>query len=151
MSLDMQIANVNRLSNDVDGIYHEIAQHFELTDNIYWVFYILYDSDEAVTQSDLSREWTFSKKTVNSSITAMTKSGWITLELLPNSRKLKAICLTSTGQQLCQRVGNLTRQIEQGAYARLSAKELDQFLQLFKRLNDGFRESTDTLLAADDK
>lgn len=146
MTSDTHIAKINQLSDEVDSIYHEIAQHFELTDNIYWIFYILHDSDTAMTQSDLSREWGFSKKTINSSINTMIKNNWITLELLPDSHKLKAIHLTTEGQQLCQNVGNLTRQIEQLAYDELSADEFTQFLRLFERLNLGFREAVDKLL-----
>lgn len=149
MNSDKQIASINQLSNDMDEIYHEIAQHFNLTDNIYWIFYILHDSDKPLTQSDLCREWAFSKKTVNSSITTMVKDGWITLELLPNSRKLKAIQLTTTGKKLCQRVGELTHQIEQLACGQLSDNEFAQFLKLFERLNVNFRKAADELLATD--
>ncbi|WP_125565176.1 MarR family winged helix-turn-helix transcriptional regulator [Companilactobacillus insicii] len=150
MNSDKQIASINQLSNDMDEIYHEIAQHFELTDNIYWIFYILHDNEKPVTQSDLSRKWAFSKKTVNSSIATMIKSDWITLELLPNSRKLKAINLTTSGDQLCQRVGNLTHQIEHLAYSELNDDEFVKFLKLFERLNINFRKAADELLTKDD-
>lgn len=146
--LDEQIASINQTSNDIDQVYHDIAQHFELTDNIYWIFYILHDASANVTQADLSHKWSFSKKTVNSSVSAMVKKGWISLDLVPGSRKLKALSLTSAGQALCERAIGLTKVLEQVAYDQLSADEREQLVTLFNKLNVGFQVAVNELMTA---
>lgn len=146
MTLDEQIGAINQLSREIDQVYHNIAQHFNLSDNIFWIFYIIYSSDAEITQTDLSQKWSYSKQTVNSSTSTMVKRGWVTLDLLPDSRKSKAIHLTETGQKLCEKAIGTTRQIEQRAYSRLSSEKLNQFIDLFKVMNTHFDEEQQRVL-----
>lgn len=148
MTLDEQIGAINQLSREIDQTYHNIAQHFNLSDNIFWIFYIIYSSEEEITQSDLSQKWSYSKQTVNSSTSTMVKRGWVTLDLLPDSRKSKAIHLTEAGRELCEKAIGTTRQIEQHAYSHLSSEKLDQFIDLFKVMNTHFDEEQQRMLGA---
>ena len=90
---------INQLCNESDGIYHGIAQNYGLSDSVYWILYILYNSDEPVSQSDLCSNWYYSKQTVNSSISAMAQKGWVLLEVIPGTRNKKNIILTEAGRE----------------------------------------------------
>lgn len=72
-TLKKQIMEINQLCNESDGLYHDIAQSYGLSDSIYWILYILYYNDCPVSQTELCSNWYYSKQTVNSSISAMTK------------------------------------------------------------------------------
>ena len=74
-TLKKQIMEINQLCNESDGLYHDIAQSYGLSDSIYWILYILYYNDCPVSQTELCSNWYYSKQTVNSSISAMTKKG----------------------------------------------------------------------------
>ena len=47
-----QMLEISRLSEESDGIYHDIAQSYRLPDSVYWILYILYNYDEPVSQVD---------------------------------------------------------------------------------------------------
>ena len=109
-TLKKQIMEINQLCNESDGLYHDIAQSYGLSDSIYWILYILYYNDCPVSQTELCSNWYYSKQTVNSSISAMTKKGWIMLETVPKTRNRKNIVLTEAGRIFCAKViGKLMR------------------------------------------
>lgn len=139
-TLKKQMIEINQLWNESDGIYHDIAQSYGLPDSIYWILYILYSFDEPVSQVDLCNNWSYSKQTVNSSITSMMKKGLIILEVIPGTRNKKRIVLTDAGQQLCDKVIGETQMIEQTAFSKISEKERDFFISLFRKVNQFMRE-----------
>ena len=57
-----QMLEISRLSEESDGIYHDIAQSYHLPDSVYWILYILYNYDEPVSQVDLCDQWAYSKQ-----------------------------------------------------------------------------------------
>ncbi|MCM1124353.1 MAG: MarR family transcriptional regulator [Eubacterium sp.] len=142
-TIKKQMIEINRLCNESDEIYHNIAQRYGLTDSIYWILYILYNYDEPVSQVDLCNNWFYSKQTVNTSITAMVKKEWITLEMIPNTRNKKRIVLTETGKQFCESVIGETQEIEQTAFLGITEEERELFISIFRKLNRFMREEYD--------
>ena len=47
-----QMLEISRLSEESDGIYHDIAQSYHLPDRVNWILYILYNYDEPVFQAN---------------------------------------------------------------------------------------------------
>lgn len=122
-TIKKQMIEINQLCNESDEIYHNIAQSYGLTDSIYWILYILYNYDEPVSQVDLCNSWFYSKQTVNTSIAALLKREWITLEVIPNTRNRKRIMLTENGKQFCEKAIGETQEIEQTAFSRIAGKK----------------------------
>ena len=139
-TIKKQMIEINQLCNESDGIYHDIAQNYGLSDSVYWILYILYNSDEPVSQSDLCSNWYYSKQTVNSSISAMSQKGWVLLEVIPGTRNKKNIILTEAGREFCAKVIGETQEIEQTAFSRITAEERDLFISLFRTSNQYMRE-----------
>ena len=131
---------INRLCDEIDGIYHNIAQSYGLPDSVYWILYILYNSDTAVSQTDLCNNWFYSKQTVNSSAASMVKKGWIRLEVIPGTRNKKNILLTRDGQALCTKVMAATQEIEERAFSRIAPEDRERFISLFRTSNQYMRE-----------
>ncbi|MCM1284939.1 MAG: MarR family transcriptional regulator [Acetobacter sp.] len=139
-TIKKQMIEINQLCNESDEIYHSIARSYGLTDSIYWILYILYNYDEPVSQIDLCNNWSYSKQTVNSSIAAMLKKEWITLEVIPNTRNKKQIVLTEIGKQFCDEVIGETQDIEQISFSRVSEEERELFISVFRKLNQFMQE-----------
>ncbi|MCM1184493.1 MAG: MarR family transcriptional regulator [Roseburia sp.] len=139
-TIKKQMIEINRLCNESDEIYHNIAQRYHLTDSIYWILYILYNYDESVSQVDLCNNWFYSKQTVNTSVAAMAKKEWITLEVIPNTRNRKRIVLTEIGKQFCEKVIGETQEIEQTAFSAISEEERALFISVFRKLNRFMQE-----------
>lgn len=139
-TLKKQMVEINQLCNESDGIYHDIAQSYGLSDSVYWILYILYNSDSAVSQTDLCSNWFYSKQTVNSSISSMGQKGWVKLEVIPGTRNKKNIVLTESGQNYCSEVIGATQEIEERAFSRITDEERNLFISLFRTSNQYMRE-----------
>ncbi|MCM1061749.1 MAG: MarR family transcriptional regulator [Eubacterium sp.] len=135
-----QMIEINQLCNESDEIYHSIARSYGLTDSIYWILYILYNYDEPVTQVDLCNNWSYSKQTVNTSISAMIKKAWITLETIPGTRNKKRIALTESGKRFCEKVIGETQEIELTAFSGISEENRELFISVFRTLNQLMRK-----------
>ena len=146
-----QMLEISRLSEESDGIYHDIAQSYRLPDSVYWILYILYNYDEPVSLVDLCEQWAYSKQTINSSIASMIKKEWITLEALPGTKNRKRIVLTEVGREFCEQVIGETRKIEEAAFSRISEEERELFLSLFRRTNQYMREEYEKIHAKNSK
>lgn len=146
-----QMLEISRLSEESDGIYHDIAQSYQLPDSVYWILYILYNYDEPVSQVDLCSQWAYSKQTINSSIASMIKKEWITLEALPGMKNRKRIVLTEAGREFCEQVIGETRKIEEAAFSRISEEERELFLSLFRQTNQYMREEYEKIHAKNSK
>lgn len=139
-TLKEQMIEINQLCNESDGIYHDIAQSYGLSDSVYWILYILYNIDIPVSQTELCSDWFYSKQTVNSSIAAMVKKEWISLEAIPGTRNRKNIVLTRSGRDFCSKVIGETQEIEERAFTRLTEEERSLFISLFRTSNQYMRE-----------
>lgn len=139
-TIKKQMIEINRLCNESDEIYHNIAQSYGLTDSVYWILYILYNYDEPISQVDLCSSWSYSKQTVNTSIAALQKKEWITLEVIPNTRNKKRIVLTESGKQFCEKAIGETREIERTAFLGISEDERELFISVFRKLNQFMQE-----------
>lgn len=138
--LKRQMMEINQLCSESDGLYHDIAQKHGLSDSIYWILYILYNSDSPVSQTELCGDWFYSKQTVNSAISAMTKKGWISLETIPKTRNRKKVVLTEAGRLFGNEVIGGTYELEKAAFSRISEEDREQFLRLFRMTNEYMRE-----------
>ncbi|MGI6201743.1 MAG: MarR family winged helix-turn-helix transcriptional regulator [Christensenellales bacterium] len=150
-TLKNQLLEISQLCNEIDGIYHDIAQSYGLADSVYWILYILYNDDEPVSQVDLCNNWSYSKQTVNTSISSMIKKGWIALEGIPGTKNRKNIVLTDTGRLFCETVIGQTRQIEQTAFSKITETERKLFISLFRKTNQFMREEYEKRRALEPK
>ena len=139
-NLKNYMVEINQLSNEIDSVYHDIAQNYGISDSVYWILYIIYYSDTPISQIELCDCWSYSKQTVNSSITSMIKKGLITLEVIPGTRNKKRILLTSAGRELSASVIGETKKIEQAMFSKYSEKEMEKFITMFRNMTANMRE-----------
>ena len=81
------LERLNRQSKELDSIYYNIAVHLGLSENAFWELYILSDTARKYSQQDICEEWSFSKQTVNSTVSGLVEKGYVYLERAPDSKK----------------------------------------------------------------
>ena len=84
----------NRQTRRADAIYHRAAAHFNQSDCVNWLLYVLLDERRSYSQQDLCEEWMYTKQTINSAVRALQEQGYVTLESAPGNRKRKLLRLT---------------------------------------------------------
>lgn len=138
--LKEQLLEINRLYTENEQIYHDIAQHYGLSDSVHWILYMLYESEDGVSQTELCEAWHLSKQTVNSAISAMIQKGLVSLESVPGTKNRKNIVLTEKGHQLSSKVIGEMQEIERSALSRIPEEERELFIAVFRKNNQYMRE-----------
>lgn len=113
---------LNRQSKEVDSIYYNIASCLSLSENAFWVLYILSDSERDYSQQDICDEWLFSKQTVNSTVKGLTAKRYVYFEQRSHSKRKKVLKLTKAGAAFVQENMMAVRQAEINALSRMTKK-----------------------------
>ena len=71
--------------------------------------------------------------------------GLVELELIPGPRNKKRILLTDAGRELEKNTTDRLRGAEIRAYGKLSAEELNSYLEMTRKLTAALREETEKL------
>lgn len=69
----------------------------------------------------------------------------VELELIPGTRNKKRILLTDAGRELEKNTTDRLRGAEIRAYGKLSAEELNSYLEMTRKLTAALREETEKL------
>lgn len=84
----------NHLLQETDAVYHDMAQHWGLSDSVMGVLYTLCDAGGRCSVREVCRLGGMSKQTVNSALRRMEREGLIYLEAAGRG---KDVCLTEAG------------------------------------------------------
>lgn len=130
-----QLALINRQVKETDAVYHALAARMGLSDCVFWVLYLLCESEQALTQYDLANEWFYPKQTIHSAVGKLRQSGYVDLRAVPGTRGRKTIHLTQAGEAFCKRHIRTVLAAEEKALGRLSEEERRTYISLaFKHL-----------------
>lgn len=89
--------------------------------------------------------WSLSKQTVNTIVSNMVQKNFATLEIVPNTKNRKNICLTESGRQYGEKMIMPVYAAEQRAVARLSGEELTACTALLEKFIVTLKEEIYTL------
>ena len=140
MNIAAYIKQIEQQQKEMDALYHNAAVRYGLSDSVMWILYQIADAKETVTQQDLCRQCFFAKQTVHSAVANLVQNGYVRLETIPKTRNQKRIVLTEEGQKLCHDTVDHLRKAEIRAYGKLTAEELQTYLQLNEKLTALLRE-----------
>lgn len=123
-----------------DSLYRGAAAAFGLSDCSMWVLYYLQSAEEPLSQQDLIELMLFPKQTINSAVAGLAKNGYVTLEMIPNTKNRKRILLTDEGRAFAERTVLRMIQAEERAVSEMS--DIKRFVTLyeefFKHLHNEF-------------
>ena len=124
-----------------DELYHRYGVFCGLSDPAVWILYGLYeDTEQILTQNDLVSTWFYPKQTINYTVNALAKKGWVKLEQLPVARNSKAILLTEEGRRICEEKMLPLMQAEENSLSRMTEEERELLLRLAQKQMTYFEE-----------
>lgn len=121
---------LNNIEKKLNSLYHEKAAELGISDTALWILHTLCDTEEIYTQYDFCEAWMYPRQTVNTAISYLVKTGYITLTVLPGTRNRKAISLTDGGKQFCREKIRPLHEAERRAYGGMTEEELATFAKL---------------------
>ncbi len=130
------ITAYNTLFKEGDSLYHSLAKRFGLSDTAFWVLYILKESGNEITQTELCGTLCLSKQTINSALKVLSGAGYISLEVPRGKHRSKYLSLTPAGREFIRGTIDLVFQVEEEAYKGLSEEERRALLSLLRRYLD---------------
>ena len=135
-----EMAEVNRLYKETEGIYSRYAALHNVSTTTLCVLYSLYTADLPCTQSQLVEDWGIPMQTINSSLKALEKDGLVRLDYAEGSRKRKHIHFTESGAELAGRIVAPMVRAENEAFALLLPEEQQLLLNITRKHNGLLRE-----------
>lgn len=140
--LSEALSEINRMYKEMDAIYHGFALKFGFSDSMFWILYILSESEGGITQYELCSEWGYSKQTIHSAISALERNGYVCRRETLDARNRKLLTLTVKGRELTDRTIHFVKAAEIDALGGLSEKECSEFLRLNDRYLQLFRKES---------
>ena len=129
---------LNKMNNELNGLYHDISVKLGLSDSESMVMYMLYDTQEPLTQSDIVKATGLSKQTLNSAIRKLEKEGVIILEKI--NEKSKKIVMTEKGQVLiAQKIKPLV-DMEDHVLDTWTEEDRLKYLELVEKFKEQFEK-----------
>lgn len=119
-----QLEMVMQQMNELTSIYQAAVGQSGISENEFWVWYILILTDGEHSQQDICNTWSFSKQTINTVIRHMVEKGYAVLEVVPGTRNRKNILLTEAGRQYGESVVMPIANAEQRTLDRMDYAEL---------------------------
>ncbi len=128
----------NRLYEEYDSIFHDIALAVGLSDSAFAILYHIMELGDGCLQRDLCCDTFLSKQTIHSSIQKLQAQGYLTLER--GRRRSMHIRLTGAGRQLLQQVVLPVRRLEESAFEELGPRGSRELLRLTGQYIAAYRE-----------
>lgn len=135
MTIQEALRRYNQQIKREDDLYRQAARRLDLPEATLWILYALRDTEEQLTQKDLTGAMLQSKQSVNSALKRMEADGLVVLTPDPENRTRKYICLTDAGEALAQRTVDRLRTAEFAAMDAFSQEECECFLSLYAKWN----------------
>lgn len=129
---------LNKIYNELNGLYHDISMKLGLSDSESMVMYMLYDTKEPLTQSDIVKATGLSKQTLNSAIRKLEKGEIILLEKL--NEKSKKIVMTDKGRIIiAQKIKPLV-DMEDRVLDSWTEEDRLKYLELIEKFKEQFEK-----------
>lgn len=126
--METTLREFNRIVSVIDGIYHEAAQKWGLSDSVMGILYVLCFHEAGCLQSVFYKETGMVKSTVNSALGKMEREGLVCLA--PADGRNTWVSLTEKGERLARETAYKIVEMENAVYASWRPEERELFLHL---------------------
>ncbi len=130
-SIRGQIDQYCNLLHEWNASYEEYAKSAGLSYTSLSILSAIYGKPNC-TQKELAESCFLPKQTVNAVITSFFKSGWVTLEELPEDRRNKTVNFTEKGMVKAAEIMDKVRESECKAMSGLTEEQREALLTLTK-------------------
>ena len=126
--------------NELTKIYHNAVSSHHISENEFWIWYILILTDGEHSQQSICDAWSLTKQTINTIIGNMVRDGYAILVPIPGTKNRKSIHLTEQGRQHGEQIVLPIAYAEQRALGRIRAKELAACTSALRKLTQFLKE-----------
>lgn len=141
-----QLTEFNHVYKEMDGIYHNYAKAYELSDAAFLVLYSLWERGKPYLQRELCEACSCPPQTLNTAIKAFEKQGIIELAFAPGNRKSKEVHFTPAGHALAKTVVEPFIQAERDSFFKLDDQERKSILLTLKKHTALFKTEVERIL-----
>ena len=145
MEIQEIMNQIDEQRKEQNAVYHNVAVKYGMSDTVMMILYFASDEETVLTQQEICNACFLPKQTVNTAIAGLAQKGLVELELIPGTRNKKRILLTDAGRELEKNTTDRLRGAEIRAYGKLSAEELNSYLEMTRNLTAALREETEKL------
>lgn len=124
-----QVEKLNQHYKESSQLYHELAKASGLSDCAFWILYALYDEEGHYSQQSLCEYLSYSKQTLNSSVTKLKNEGLVVLRPMPEAKNQKAVVLTERGKTLASEAIGKVKKMESLAFEAFDKEARTLFLK----------------------
>lgn len=100
--MDVWSRSFDLLYRKSDQLYHEIAVNCGISENAYWLMYVIYTCGGTAPMRELVERCCSPKQTVASSLRALEGKGYVKISFCEGSRKNKQVSFTETGREFAR-------------------------------------------------
>ena len=119
------------LTNQIDELYHKVNAKSSLSDSVSWIFYSLYDMGGPCNQSEFSRLYGISRKTINSALSKLEQLGLV--KRTAGDGRNVIVSLTEEGLALAEKSVEPIISAEDSVFDSWSPEEKEQLLFLTEK------------------
>lgn len=125
---------------DLNMIYEDYARSVNVPYTSLYILSLITTTKDC-TQKIICEKTFLPRQTVNTIITGFYKKKWITLEELPEDRRIKTIHLTKAGQEFADGIIPQIRKAEREAMENLTLEQQSTLLEGIRIYRDSFRSA----------
>lgn len=134
-----------KINKEIDDLYHNIANYFDLSDSSFWILYSLYEKQDGLTQKEICSDWAYSKQTINSAIKKLLDLKYIEMEIdIPNNYG-KKICLTPLGLGVAEKTVKKVMIAENESFSKIKEEDIDKVIGVFKKTHSLFKSEIEKI------
>lgn len=137
-SMEDQVRQFCDAWQELNMIYEDYARSVDVPYTSLYILSLITRID-GCTQKTICEKTFLPRQTVNTIITGFYKKNWITLQELPEDRRIKAIYLTETGKEYAGKIIPQIRRAELEAMEKLTEEQRTALLEGIRIYRDAFR------------
>lgn len=138
-----QVSRLNNVLSEINGLYHDLAQHLGVSDSVLGILYTAQCHGGACSLRQICLLTGMSKQTLNSALRKMEAEGLLSLQAVDG--KQKKVCLTPAGKELASRTAVVELDLETSILDNWGPEETEAFLRLNERYLQCLRQGLSQL------
>mgnify|MGYP004645641863 FL=1 len=132
-----KVSRLNAAISETNALYHELAQHFGLSDSVMQVLYTALCQGGSCTVRQVCLLTGISKQTISSALRNMEAQGLVALRAVDGRQK--RICLTKAGSDLAMKTAGVELELESAVLEKWGEEMADTYLRLNELYLQGLR------------
>ncbi len=133
---------INRITNELDNLYHQAALKLNLSDSAMFVLYAIYENDGKYPLNQICSSG-ICKQTINSALRKLEEEEILYLEQYNGKSKL--VLFTEKGREFAKRTIARLFAAEENAYDDWEQEEIETYIRLNRKYLEKFKEQVEKM------